>query len=175
VANDPPIIPTTLINMLMPVINPAFEVAVEPSWLPDGEGAPPPVVVVAGGRAAEVAGVVAVGVGLLTTGVGDEGVVGAGGLETAGDLHWLTGGVEILQAPGRVRARVWLTGIPTGLLVVVKSWQRQAAFVLTTEARAVQQPCVGLLLLGPPCKKVRHGAKLTREAVHDDEELGGVD
>ena len=90
------------------------------------------------------------------------------------DLHWLGDGVVILQAPGRARARVWLIGIPSVLLVVVSSWQRQAALVLTTEARAVQQPGVGVVLFCPPCKKVRHGAKLAREVVHDELD-GGVD
>ena len=91
------------------------------------------------------------------------------------DLHWLGDGVVILQAPGRARARVWLIGIPRELLVVVSSWQRQAALVLTTEARAVQQPCVGVVLFCTPgCMKARHGAKLTREALHD-ELAGGVD
>jgi len=166
--------------MLTPVIDPALPEAVGPSFVDGetappvvGESAPPVVGVVVGGRAAEVVGDLAMGVGLLTTGVGDEGAA-AGGLETADDLHWLRGGVVILQAPGRARARVWLIGIPRGLLVVLTSWQRQTALVLTTEARAVQQPGVGVELLGPPCKKARHGAKLTKEAGHD--ELGkGVD
>jgi len=143
-----PIIPTTRINMFTPIIDPALAEAVGPS-LVGGESDPlsPPL-------------------------VGDEGAA-EGALETAGDLHWLRGGVLILQAPGRARARVRLIEIPSELLVVVNSWQRQGALVLTTEARAVQQPCDGLLL-GPPCKKARHGAKLTREALQDDEEeLGG--
>jgi hypothetical protein len=167
--------------MLTPVIDPALPEAVGPSFVDGetalplvgetapplvGETAPRVVGVVVGGRATEVAGDLAVGVGLLTTGAGDEGAA-AGGLETADDLHWLRGGVVTLQAPGRARARVWLIGIPRGLLVVLTIWQRQAALVLTTEARAVQQPGVGVVLLGPPCKKARHGAILTKEAVHD--------
>lgn len=67
--------------MLTPIIDPVLAEADGPSWLPDGETAPPLVVVVAGGRAAEVAGDLALGVGLLTIGVGDEGEV-AGGPET---------------------------------------------------------------------------------------------
>lgn len=90
-------------------------------------------------------------------------------------MHWLRDGVVILQAPGKARARVWLIVIPRELLVVVKTWQRQAALVLTMEARAVQQPCAGLLSFCPPCKKVRHGTKLTKAALHEEEELGGGD
>lgn len=172
--------------MLTPVIDPALFEAVGPSVV-GGESAPPVVgvvvggvaEVVVGGSAAEVAGAgdLALGVGLLTTGDGDgDGAEGAaaGGFETADELHWLRGGVVILQAPGRERARVWFTEIPKELLVVVTSWQRQAALVLTTEAREVQQPFVGLLLLAPPCKKLRHGDKLANGAVHDELE-GGTD
>ena len=87
-----------------------------------------------------------------------------------------------MQAPGRLRARDWLIGIPwgmlligipRGLLVVVKSWQTQTALLSTAEARAVQQLCVGVVLFPPDCKKPKHGVKLAREAPHDnDEELG---
>jgi hypothetical protein len=74
--------------MLTPVIDPALPEAVGPSFVDGetappvvGESAPPVVGVVVGGRAAEVVGDLAMGVGLLTTGVGDEGAA-AGGLET---------------------------------------------------------------------------------------------
>lgn len=172
--------------MLTPVIDPALVEAVGTSVV-GGESAPPVVgvlvggvaEVVVGGTAAEVAGAgdVALGVGLLTTGdgagAGAEGAA-AGGFETADELHRLRGGVVILQAPGRERARVWFMGIPRELLVEITSWQRQAALVLTTEAREVQQRCVGLVLLGPPCKKLRHGAILANGEVQDELE-GGTD
>lgn len=172
--------------MLTPVIDPALVEAVGTSVV-GGESAPPVVgvlvggvaEVVVGGTAAEVAGAgdLAMGVGLLTTGdgagAGAEGAA-AGGFETADELHRLRGGVVILQAPGRERARVWFMGIPRELLVEITSWQRQAALVLTTEAREVQQRCVGLVLLGPPCKKLRHGAILASGEVQDELE-GGTD
>lgn len=172
--------------MLTPVIDPALVEAVGTSVV-GGESAPPVVgvlvggvaEVVVGGTAAEVAGAgeSALGVGLLTTGdgagAGAEGAA-AGGFETADELHRLRGGVVILQAPGRERARVWFMGIPRELLVEITSWQRQAALVLTTEAREVQQRCVGLVLLGPPCKKLRHGAILASGEVQDELE-GGTD
>lgn len=174
--------------MLTPVIDPALVEAVGTSVV-GGESAPPVVgvlvggvaEVVVGGTAAEVAGAgageLALGVGLLTTGdgagAGAEGAA-AGGFETADELHRLRGGVVILQAPGRERARVWFMEIPRVLLVEVTSWQRQAALVLTTEAREVQQRCVGLVLLGPPCKKLRHGAILANGEVQDELE-GGTD
>lgn len=172
--------------MLTPVIDPALVEAVGTSVV-GGESAPPVVgvlvggvaEVVVGGTAAEVAGAgeLALGVGLLTTGdgagAGAEGAA-AGGFETADELHRLRGGVVILQAPGRERARVWFMGIPRELLVEITSWQRQAALVLTTEAREVQQRCVGLVLLGPPCKKLRHGAILASGEVQDELE-GGTD
>jgi len=59
-------------------------------------------------------GVVAVvGVGLL----GTDGVAGESGADgafagAATPLHWLTGGVLRLQAPGRASAWVWLMAIP---------------------------------------------------------------
>ena len=81
--------------MLTPIIDPALVEAVGPS-LVVGESAPPlPVLgVVVGGTAAEVAGDLAVGVavGVLTTGVGDEGAA-AGGLES-GDEGAAAGGLE---------------------------------------------------------------------------------
>lgn len=67
--------------MLAPVTDPVLAEAVGP-FSEDGGCAPPVVGVVVGGRAAEVAGDLALGVGLLTTGVGDEGAAAAGGLET---------------------------------------------------------------------------------------------
>lgn len=64
-----------------------------------------------------------------------------------------------------------LIGIPRGLLVVVSSWQTHTVLLPTAEARAVQHPCVGVVLLAPPCKKPKHGTKLVaREAPHDDDE-----
>lgn len=168
--------------MLTPVTDPALVEAVGPSVV-GGESAPPVVgvlvggvaEVVVGGTAAEVAGAgdSALGVGLLTTGdgAGAEGAA-AGGFETADELHRLRGGVVILQAPGRERARVWFMGIPREVFAEITSWQRQAALVLTTEAREVQQPCVGLVLLGPPCKKVRHGVILANGEVQDELEAG---
>jgi len=65
-----------------------------------------------------------------------------------------------------------LIGIPRGLLVVVTIWQTHTVLLSTAEARAVQQPCVGVVLLAPPCKKPKHGAKLAREAPHDDDDDG---
>ena len=70
--NDP-IIPTNWISVLSPVTDPVLAEAVAPS-LVDGRCAPPAVGVEVGGRAIEVAGDLALGVGsLTTTGVGDEG------------------------------------------------------------------------------------------------------
>jgi len=101
-------------------------------------GRTPPVVaggrtppVVAGGRAGEtteLAGDIAL---LVTAGLGDE-VAGRGaatGLETgvatgapaplaADNLHWERSGLETRQAPGRLRARVWLRG--RGMLLTGK-------------------------------------------------------
>jgi len=111
--------------------------AVEVTGALDG-GRTPPVVaggrtppVVAGGRAGEtteLAGDIAL---LVTAGLGDE-VADRGaatGLETgvatgapaplaADNLHWERSGLETWQAPGRVRARVWLRG--RGMLLTGK-------------------------------------------------------
>jgi len=182
------IIPTiNILLMLKLIIDPALAEPVDPLWLADGESTPP---VVAGGRpdgetdaAGDLAILVAAGLGdgLAVRGLETGLATGAPG-PTAVDMHWVREGVVILQAPGRVRARVWLIGItwgmlligiPRGLLEVVNSWQTQTALLSTAEARAVQQPCVGVVLLAPPCKKPTHGVKLAREAPHDDdEELG---
>jgi len=109
--------------MLAPVMDAVLAEAEGP-FLVDGGCAPPVAGVVVGGRAAEVAGDLALGVGLLTTGVGDalgvgllttgvgdegagvgaEGAAAEGGFEAADELHWLTGGAVMLQAPGRARA-----------------------------------------------------------------------
>lgn len=124
---------------------------------------------------------------LVAAGLGDEvagkglatGVATGAPAPTAADMHWVRVGVESLQAPGRVRARDWLIGIPwgmlligvpRGLLVVVSIWQTQTALVSTSEARAVQQAGVGLLFLAPACKKLMHATKFTRELPHDDDE-----
>jgi len=102
--------------------------AVEVTGALDGGRTPP---VVAGGRAGEtteLAGDIAL---LVTAGLGDE-VAGRGaatGLETgvatgapaplaADNLHWERSGLETWQAPGRVRARVWLRG--RGMLLTGK-------------------------------------------------------
>ena len=46
-------------------------------------------------------------------------------------LHWLTGGVWTLQAPGRVRACVWLMLIPNDDPPPLSSEQRHCACVWT--------------------------------------------
>jgi hypothetical protein len=176
---------TNILLMLKLIIDPASAEAGGPSWLPDGRSNPP---VVAGGRADGLTDVAGDLVVTVAAGLGDE-VAGKGGLETgvatgapaptAADMHWLSVGVEILQAPGRLRPRFWLIGIPKGmlligipmgLLVVVRSWQTQTELLSTAEARAVQQPCVGLLLLPPPCKNPKHAVKVAREVPHEDDE-----
>lgn len=70
-----------------------------------------------------------------------DGVVGTSGVsseESAGELpgkvaevvgplaalHWLTGGVCTLQAPGRATARVWFTVIPNNAPLPLSTKQR---------------------------------------------------
>jgi len=79
-------------------------------------------------------------------------------------LHWLTGGVWTLQAPGRVRAWVWLMLIPNDDPPPLSNEQRHCAWVWTTLESCEQHDDEGVDEF--PVMYPRQGARLTIATVH---------